>query len=178
MSCQGPSLRCRPPPHPSGHGGSRQLLLHPWALPPAGCPGPPAPQGRATQLLPATLHLTPQQKGSMGPGRTREGVIPAGGKSFIQPLAEGAYSPGQHGTLCKNPRHPATSRLSQEPWQDNPCLPPSCPQAMVPMVGILAQGAGASPCSSPRSRLGATPNPHLGGRGGGGKPKGVDKQTG
>lgn len=177
VSSQGPSLRCHSPPHPSCRRGTRQLPLHPRALPPAGCPGPPAPWGRATQFLPATLHLTALEKGSMGLGRTREGVIPARGKSFIQPLAEGTYCPGQEGTLCKNPRHPVTSWLSREPWQDIPCLPPSCPQAMVPMLGILAQGGEASPCSSPWSRSGVAPNPHLGGRGGG-QPKDVDKQAG
>lgn len=117
------------------------------------------------------------EKGSMGLGRTREGVIPARGKSFIQPLAEGTYCPGQEGTLCENPGHPVTSWLSWEPWQDIPCLPPSCPQVMVPMLGILAQGGEASPCSSPWSRSGVAPNPHLGGRGGG-QPKDVDKQAG
>jgi len=169
VSSQGHSLRCRPPPHPSVLSDTQH----------SGCLGPAAPRGRATQLLPAMLPLTPLEKGSMGLGCTREGVIPGRGKSFIQPLAEAPNVLDRRGH-CKNPRHPVTSQLSWEHWQDTPCLPPSCPQAMRSMLGILAQGWGASPCSSLWSRSGAAPNPHLGGRGrrGGRQPKGVDKEAG
>lgn len=105
MSSQGPSLCRHPPPHPSGDirrfllhpwalpftwngtqelllhpwalsftwNGTQEFLLHPWVLAPLGS-GPAAPP-RASQLLPAIFHLSPQEKGSMA--RSREGVIPA-----------------------------------------------------------------------------------------------------
>lgn len=55
--------------------------------------------------------------------------------------------------------------LSQDPRQDTLHEPLSCSQAMVAELGILVHGGRASPCCSPQSRLGATPKPHLGGRG-------------
>ena len=160
VNFQGPSLRCRPPPHPSGRRGTRQLPPHPWVLPPAGCPGPPALRGRATQLPPAVLHLTPLEKGSMGLGRTRKGVIPARGKSFIQPLAEGTYCPGQEGTPRKKPQHP--SRLFREPWQDTPCLPPLCPLGDGGRAGHPCARRGSQSLLQPAEQVRSNTQPRFG----------------
>lgn len=112
MNSQEPSLLCRPPSDPSGCRNTQQVLLHPWALPPA---HDHQPYGAEP---PSSCH--PLVKVTMGLGCIREGVIPAWGKNFIRPLAEGTYCPRQKGTLCKNPKAPSDTLAFPGPPAGHP----------------------------------------------------------